>query len=157
MVFSACFCVRTVFCWCQGALVSIAYVLSLASHHLVISDVSLSWLSDWKLLWVFNIRYVSCTEKQAQSVWDCVVESYSTGFIPRYRQKSQGKLHMNRQNKYSLVLWRLSMWPWYWKLFCRLFLFACENLSSPAPSGCSYTPTLMNYLMCNPTPIKCCP
>ena len=56
--------------WCQGALVSVAYVLMIASHHLVISGVNCPWC-----LWVDLVHPVSlwawlwCRSWESRCLW----------------------------------------------------------------------------------------
>jgi hypothetical protein len=77
---------RTGFWWCLVALVSVAYVLALAFHYLVISGVS--W-SCCFCLWLF-LPVSLCVSTPGRLVFCGRNLSCDTGTVPRCRQKLEG-------------------------------------------------------------------
>ena len=81
---------RTGYWWRQLALVSVVYVLALASCHLIISGISWSHCFWVELvppvsLWACHLRCVSSTGTPALPGWDLGMDSCGTGLVLEHR------------------------------------------------------------------------
>ena len=114
---------RTGFWWGKFALVSIAYVLSLASHHLVISCVSWS-CCNWQRP-IFLSSLCICTFGRSVFLRRYLsMENSCTGSAQGYRQKSEGSCPW-------LFLVAVSCWFWAGRYLAR-------NLSRSAGLTCAH-------------------